>query len=83
LAQGILDTEMRKRGAQKCENATQENRGGRVRALQGCVLAETTVGPLLFDHLPRAFGISQEAQDRLKELNKTGPAYWDRSVLSV
>ena len=32
-----------------------------MRALQGRVLAEKTVGPLLFDNLPGAFGIPQEA----------------------
>jgi hypothetical protein len=32
----------------------------------------------LFGRLPRAFGLPQEAQDRLEELNKTGPAYCDR-----
>jgi hypothetical protein len=32
-----------------------------VRALQSCVLAEKAVGPVLFDHLPSAFGIPQEA----------------------
>jgi hypothetical protein len=52
---------MRKRGAQKCEIAIQESRGGRVRALQSRVLVEKIVGPLLFYGLPSAFGLPQEA----------------------
>ena len=34
-------------------------------SLHGCVLAETTLGPILFDHLPSAFRIRQESHQAL------------------
>ena len=43
------------------EITVQESRGFRVRALQRRVLAEKTVGTLLLDNLPSAFGLPQEA----------------------
>ncbi len=60
---------MRKRG-RRIEITIQESRGFGVRALQGCVLAEKTVGPVLFDHLPSAFGIPQEAYQALHSANE-------------
>ena len=41
-----------------------------MRALQGRGLAEKTVGPVLFDHLPSAFGIPQEAYHVLHSANE-------------
>ncbi|HEY5743715.1 MAG TPA: hypothetical protein VIS99_14365 [Terrimicrobiaceae bacterium] len=52
------------------EITVQESCNFRVRALQGCILAKKTVGTLLFDHLPSAFGILQEAHQALHSANK-------------
>ena len=54
------------------EITVQESRGFRVRALQGRVLAEKTLGPLLFDHLPSAFGLPQEAYQTLHSASRPG-----------
>ena len=50
----------------------QESRGFGVRALQGRVLAEKTLGPVLFDHLPGAFGLPQEAYQALHLASRPG-----------
>ena len=60
FGRGYQVTGMRKRG-RRIEITVQESRGFRVRALQRRVLAEKTVGTLLLDNLPSAFGLPQEA----------------------
>ena len=60
LIEGIRSLKCVKEGVE-FEITVQESRGFGVRALQGRVLAEKTLGPLLFDHLPSAFGVLQEA----------------------
>src|SRR4030095_14290060 len=67
----VSGTEMGKRG-RRIEITIQESRGFGVRALQGCVLAEKTLGALLFDHLSSAFGIPQEAYQAPHSGNRPG-----------
>jgi hypothetical protein len=67
----VSGTEMGKRG-RRIEITIQESRGFGVRALQGCVLAEKTLGALLFDHLSSAFGIPQEAYQAPHSANRPG-----------
>jgi hypothetical protein len=61
------------------EITVQESRGFGVRALQGGVLAKKTVGPVLLDHLPSAFGIPQEACQGMRSTNKAED--WNMSAL--
>ena len=60
LVEGIRLLKCVKEGVE-FEITVQESRGFRVRALQRRVLAEKTVGTLLLDNLPSAFGLPQEA----------------------
>jgi hypothetical protein len=64
LIEGIRLLKCVKEGVE-FEITVQESRGFGVRALQGRVLAEKTLGALLFDHLPSAFRILQEAHQAL------------------
>jgi hypothetical protein len=59
MARGIRSLKCVKEG-REFEIAIQESRDCRVQSLQGSVLAEKTLGALLFDHLPSAFGLPQE-----------------------
>ena len=71
LVEGIRLLKCVKEGVE-FEITVQESRGFGVRALQGRVLAEKTLGALLFDHLPSAFGIPQEAHQALHSASRPG-----------
>ena len=70
LIEGIRLLKCVKEGVE-FEITIQESRGFGVRALQGRVLAEKTVGPFLLDHLPRAFRLPQEAYQALHSASRT------------